>query len=227
MPIETPGTTPATIANDEAVATRSRACPPRPDEALEDRPDHCIDLLDRHNQKLGENVASFWSPPLAITSSAPRWAPAQVACRTLADCTRKRVPARRWLAPVSSQSCALSPMSSRLRREGLLCESTRPPIRPPAVELRGLLERPCGSQQSAARGGQFPFVGERQPVAGAGIGDRSAVSRWRRGAPNGATDCDRAGPRTLLEHSYGVEHSGCRGSGWRAPWARWTEELRS
>jgi hypothetical protein len=55
MPIETPGTTPATIPNNEAVATRSRACPPRPDEGLEALPDRCTQLLlYQYDHKLGE-----------------------------------------------------------------------------------------------------------------------------------------------------------------------------
>ena len=55
MPIETPGTAPATTGDDEAVATRSRARPPRLDEALEALPDHCIELLlGEYDLELGE-----------------------------------------------------------------------------------------------------------------------------------------------------------------------------
>jgi hypothetical protein len=55
MPLETPGTTPATTADDEAAPTRSRACPTRPDEALETLQNHGIELLlCQYDHKLGE-----------------------------------------------------------------------------------------------------------------------------------------------------------------------------
>jgi hypothetical protein len=66
MPLETPGTAPATTTDDEAAAIRPRACPTRPDEALhgmQDR-DGCLQMGEQEtahpHAALSNSSKSIW-----------------------------------------------------------------------------------------------------------------------------------------------------------------------